>query len=295
MDVCVAICTFQRPAIRQTLESLARQQVPEGMTLSVRVADNDLEPVMKSRILAIAAETGLNLTYVHAPYRNISVARNACLENQNSDYLIFIDDDEEVSEGWLIAMLDRAGKSGAQVVFGPVMAVYPEGCPEWMRQCDLHTTKPEYDEGEIKTGYTGNTLLDMQSDIVKGERFNLSLGQTGGEDTEFFARLYKKGAKLVYDDDAIAYEKVPAHRATLSWLIKRRYCAGQSHGQLLVADRKTMGAVELVKAGIKVLVCFFSALMLSIYPVKRNYWLLRSCLHLGVASKLIGRDDLKQY
>ncbi|WP_062267601.1 glycosyltransferase [Endozoicomonas arenosclerae] len=295
MDVCVAICTFQRPAIRKTLESLARQKIPEGVQLSVRVADNDLEPVMKSRILAIAAETGLNLSYVHAPYRNISIARNACLNNLAADYLIFIDDDEEVSEGWLSAMLVKAESTDAQVVFGPVMAIYPEICPEWMKHCDLHTTKPDYEEGVIKTGYTGNTLLDMRSEFIRGEAFSLSLGQTGGEDTEFFFRLFKKGAKLVYEENAVAYEEVPENRAKLSWLIKRRYCAGQSHGQRLIADRNNTSAIELSKAGVKVLICFVSSLLLSIHPVKRNYWLLRGFLHLGVTSKLIGRDDLKQY
>ncbi|WP_257255473.1 glycosyltransferase family 2 protein [Endozoicomonas sp. SESOKO3] len=299
MDVCAAICTFRRPAVRKTLESLGQQRVPEGVKLSVRVADNDLEPAMKSQILAIAAEAGLNLTYIHAPYRNISIARNACLDNLDSDYLIFIDDDEELAEGWLVAMLSKAEKTAAQVVFGPVLAIYPENCPEWMERCDFHTTKPQYEEGVIQTGYTGNTLLDMRSEIINGERFNLSLGQTGGEDTEFFTRLFRNGAKLVYEENAIAYEEVPAHRAKLRWLIKRRYCAGQSYGHRLITGRENssaiQSAIELTKAVIKVFICFVGLLLFSTHSLKRNFWLLRGCLHLGVTSKLIGRENLKQY
>ena len=46
---------------------------------------------------AVAAELPFELLYVHCPAANISIARNACLDNSSGDFLAFIDDDETAS------------------------------------------------------------------------------------------------------------------------------------------------------------------------------------------------------
>ena len=50
--VDIAICTFRRPAVSETLASLSRLIVPAGVRLGVIVADNDVEPSARSRVEA---------------------------------------------------------------------------------------------------------------------------------------------------------------------------------------------------------------------------------------------------
>src|SRR3954471_20358160 len=106
--VDVGVCTFRRAAVADTLASLAGQMLPRDYALRVIVADNDETPSAEPVVRGAADAQGLDLTYVHAPARNISRARNACLEAATADWFAFIDDDETASPGWLSALLAEA-------------------------------------------------------------------------------------------------------------------------------------------------------------------------------------------
>ena len=69
VDVCV--CTFRRPSLRLTLESLAQQRARTEREVRVVVADNDVGQHARAAIEALASELALPLTYDHAPEQNI--------------------------------------------------------------------------------------------------------------------------------------------------------------------------------------------------------------------------------
>ena len=50
LRVDIAVCTFRRAALAQTLASLAWLSVPETVRLRVIVADNDVEPSARARV-----------------------------------------------------------------------------------------------------------------------------------------------------------------------------------------------------------------------------------------------------
>src|SRR5271166_4395888 len=91
VDVCV--CTYRRPHVSKTLNSLSQLEIPEGIAFRVIVADNDVGQSARASVEAVAAECNLHVDYIHAPARNISVARNACLDFAKGDSIAFIDDD----------------------------------------------------------------------------------------------------------------------------------------------------------------------------------------------------------
>src|ERR1700761_9052853 len=130
-SLAIGVCTFRREALDQTLESVARQGPGP---IRVVVADNDETPAAEARIRAVGARLGLDLDYRHAPARNISVARNACLDAAGGDWLLFIDDDEVAEPGWMDAMAREAARGRWDVVLGPVDAVYSDTAPAWMRR-----------------------------------------------------------------------------------------------------------------------------------------------------------------
>ena len=108
LHIDIGVCTFRRPELADTLRSLAAMTVPERATVRVIVADNDDAPSARALIERLRAEMPFEIIYVHCPASNISIARNACLDNGMGDFLAFIDDDETASKECSVSWKQRA-------------------------------------------------------------------------------------------------------------------------------------------------------------------------------------------
>ncbi|MDB5418381.1 MAG: glycosyl transferase, group 2 family protein [Phenylobacterium sp.] len=295
-DVDVAVCTFRRPGVVETLASLARQQLPPGRALRVIVADNDETPSAEARVRAAAVEHGLALRYVHAPARNISLARNACLDAATAEWLAFLDDDETAAPGWLAGLLAEAARGGWDAVLGPVKAVYGADAPAWLAAGDFHSTAPVEVAGRILKGYAGNVLIWRGAIAVRALRFDEALGRKGGEDDDFFYRLTDAGGTIGYAPDALAYEPVPSTRASLPWLLKRGFRTGQTHGARL--SQRHSGAGRLAQIGLAAAkggACLAGAVATAWSPGARGRWLVRGSLHAGAVARLAGWREVELY
>jgi len=294
--VDIGICTFRRPELERTLRSLANLAVPAEVAVRIIVADNDATPSARPVVDGLRPLLPFVVHYVHCPAANISVARNACLDNSDGDFLAFIDDDEQASTEWLLLLLMMADATQADAVLGPVRAQYEADAPDWMRRGDFHSTAPVWVNGEIRTGYTCNVLLRRASPAIAGRRFNLALGETGGEDTEYFTHIHRAGAKISFAANAFVEETVTPGRARLSWLAKRRYRMGQTHGRLLAGNTPFVKRpAQMVLATAKAGFCGLVSLGLSPLAIQRNRYGLRAVLHLGVISGLMGVREIRQY
>jgi succinoglycan biosynthesis protein ExoM len=297
--VVIGICTFQRPLVAETLASLAALDLPAG-PVSTIVADNDDSASAATMIARIAATHPLPIRYIHAPARNISVARNAILAaslDTGARYLALLDDDETATPGWLMALLRRQTATGSAAVVGPVHARYATTAPRWMQAGAVHDTQPELGRaGQVTEAYTCNVLLDLSVPTLRSLRFDPARGRTGGEDTAFFRALMAAGHQINYAPDATLHETVPADRATLRWLLRRRYRMGQTHASLIAAGRgwPSRGAATFIAAA-KASACLGMAGLRVLAPIPRNRALMRGALHLGAVAELIGRDRVEIY
>lgn len=281
----IAICTYQRAHLADTLRALGSLSVDPAWEVRVLVADNDAaptaQPVVESAILPFP------LSYLHAPARNISIARNACLEAARGHFIVFLDDDEIPARGWLTALITTATDTGADVVLGPVKARYSDGCPDWVRHGDFHSSIPVFTDGRVVSGGTGNVLLRR---VALGDhRFRPALGRSGGEDTVFFKDLESMGARFAIANDAVVHEAVPPVRETLQWLLNRRFRYGETHGMLLRESARGYGGRlrHVFPAIAKTLFC--AAMMALHLPARHRgrVWGLRGALHAGVAVRLL--------
>jgi len=296
MNVDVGVCTFRRPAVVETLASLARQDLPAGCGLRVIVADNDEAPSAAAMVGDAASRLGLSAAYVHAPSRNISRARNACLDAAQGDFLAFLDDDETASVGWLSALLAEAERNGWDAVLGPVKAVYAQDAPGWIAAGDFHSTKPVVDGGRILKGYAGNVLIRRSAIVARGLRFDEGLGRLGGEDDDFFYRLTDTGGTIGFAPDALACEPVPPSRASLKWLMTRSFRTGQTHGARLSQRARGAGRVAQISlAAAKGGACLAGAAATAWSPTARSRWLVRGSLHAGAVARLAGLRELQLY
>jgi succinoglycan biosynthesis protein ExoM len=290
--ITVGLCTFRRPQVAATLASLRAQQLPDGLTLQVIVADNDDTPSAQAVVMASGGAR-----YIHAPARNISLARNAILDAVEGPWLAFCDDDERLDPGWIAALWRQAQATGAAVVLGDVRAHYGAGAPEWMRRGGVHDTRPECDlQGRLKGGYTCNVLMNLADPGLAGLRFDPARGRTGGEDTAFFAAARDLGVVFAHAPDALAVEDVPDDRATLGWLLRRRIRMGQTHASLIGAGAGWPRRVRMaLLATAKMAACGGMAFGALPRPLARNRAIMRGALHFGTVSGLLGGRMIVPY
>ncbi|MFZ4541728.1 MAG: glycosyltransferase [Rickettsiales bacterium] len=286
----IAICTLRREHVAETMASLTTIENPEELQIRLLVADNDDTPSAEQRVVDAARALPFLTEYLHAPARNISIARNACLDAAKADLVAFLDDDEIVTPHWLNAMLATQRQTGADVVLGPVQATYSKTAPSWLARGDFHSTRPVWVKGKITTGYSGNVLMLRTAQSLHGLRFNEAYGVTGGEDTDFFSRAHKAGAQIAYAPDAIAYEQVPDDRANLKWLIRRHARYGQTHAiGLLAQNRPRLQQAALATA--KAAICWTMIPLGLLHPFRKQTWLLRGTLHAAAARHLLSAKN----
>jgi len=238
IDICVA--TYKRPLmLRALLNSLAQLEVNDN-SLTIIIVDNSPEAEGRDVVLSFESDNAqLQIRYMQQPEKNISLTRNMALDNLSSecDVLCFVDDDEYVSVDWLREMLIVYGSEKADVVFGPVVTVYPDGCPEWVLRSGIFERERQVTGAILRHGFTGNVLFNADIAKKEGFRFSKSFGLTGGEDTDFFKRLNGAGKKLVWCDSALVYEPLDMNRANAKWIFKRAYSNGQKYGRIYDAER----------------------------------------------------------
>jgi len=294
MRISIGICTFRRPHVAETLRAVLDQAAPMGLELEVIVADNDDFDTARSIVETAAATATVPLRYIHAPARNISIARNAVLDAAGGDWIAFLDDDETVGPGWINRLASCARRTGADVVFGPVAAAYPPDAPAWVVAGDFHSTHIQGDPGRRGEGHSGNVLFRWRGAPWSAVRFDLSLGRSGGEDTAFFDALRRFGARCSYEPDAIVREAAPAERLNFDWLWRRRIRYGQTHARLRLRDG-AFAATACIVAGLKAALCLSVATACAPIPLARRRWLLRAALHLGAAGRFAGARDVELY
>ena len=295
VDIC--ICTFRRKHIAETIESIAEMVLNDDLVIRLIIADNDVEPSAKSLVHETALRNGLDVHYVHAPSCNISIARNACLDAVTAPYVAFIDDDELVTEQWLNALMQTLQSSKADIAVGPVKAIYNCDTPEWVIAGDFHSIYPVFVNGEIRTGASNNILMRYTPALFGNLRFRINLGKSGGEDTVFFHTLWSEGARFVYSPEAVVTEYVPKDRATLLWLLRRRFRYGQTHGSILLSNSPGIAGrfKNIMLCLVKGHICLGGAVVNAWRINKFRFWLLRGTLHFGAVAKLFGKKEIECY
>jgi len=293
MTVDICLCTYRRPMVAETLRSIDAIERPEGVALRIIVSDNDITPSAQAIVALTAAEMLIEVLYQHAPARNISIARNAGLDAASADWVAFLDDDETVAPGWLLALLARQTQTRADAVFGHSRARYGADAPGWIAAGDYHSQISAPRAGLLLTGHTCIALLRWRGTPWQGERFEIGRGTSGGEDTEFFFRLNRMGAVYAIAEDADVFEAVPESRLSFRWLWRRKLRIGQSY----VSSATGLGARArlFVSAASKVGYCHGMAALRFYGQAARNFWLLRGAMHLGVCAGCLAVPSAKLY
>ncbi len=240
VSVCVATCG--RPiGLENLLGALEALEIPAGATLQVVVVDNDPAGSAKAICDEMVARHAYPLHYVVEKRRGIPFARNAALAValSDSDFVAFIDDDEIPESDWLAELLRVQDCYKADVVTGPCLPQYVEPPPSWVVDGAFHE-RPRHPTGTLRhVAFTHNALVRAAVFKTVDRHFDESMALNGGDDGEFFARVFAAGFQIVWADNAIVRERIPASRSTVRWILQRGFRVGTSSAWVQLNHRSS--------------------------------------------------------
>lgn len=253
--VAVCVATHDRPqGLERLLDGLANLEGRCELAADLEVVVVDNAPSVPARDLCDRYRVWLpGLVYVVELRRGIPVARNRALDSvrPDTDFIVFIDDDEVPEPNWLDELLGVQRACDADMVAGPVHSYFPDPVPAWVLGNPLFRPKPHRNFAELPSAGTNNALV--RAAICRELRFDEEMRFTGGSDADFFTRATRRGYRIVSAADAVTTEWVPAHRARAGWLVQRSFRLGNSQG---IVARKlsppSRNAVRVVMAGLRI-------------------------------------------
>lgn len=226
MLISIVIPTYRRPAmLAELLDALAPQLVPE---VEVLVIDNDPDAGARA-----TADAYPGVRYVHETRRGVVHARNRGVAEARGGHIVFIDDDEVPAPGWLAAFAAQA-RAGVRLAFGRIVPRYDGAAPAHLKPLldALFSREAEGPTGTDITAMwnylgTGNAMFDKAFAFPEAEPFDARFNASGGEDIWLIRGLMARGARLIWNREALVEEQVPAARMTADYLAARKFAHGQ--------------------------------------------------------------------
>ena len=225
--IVIAVLTYKRPDdIVTALTALDRQESGDHRRVEILVIDND--PLASAQTTVESLGLG-HIRYVHEPKAGIAAARNRALaESADVPLLIFVDDDETPSENWLRSLLATYDLTRPTAVVGPVISEFPFEPDEWMRGGRFFDRRRMPTGTVVTAAATNNLLLDLDQLRTMNLSFDERYGLSGGSDTLFTRQIVLAGGRMVWCDEAVVVDRVPADRMSRDWVLRRAFRSGNS-------------------------------------------------------------------
>jgi glycosyltransferase involved in cell wall biosynthesis len=255
MLVSICVATYKRPEglkkLLQGINDLCFDQIPCPV-IDVIVVDNEASGSARRICDELFSSFRWRLQCFEEPKQGITYARNKAIESiqSSTDFVAFIDDDEVPDPAWLENLLVVQKKYDADVVSGPVIHDFEvDRVPDWITQLKLFDTLSYPDGHLVNEVFTCNVLVSARIFCDVGS-FDHKFALTGGEDTDFFMRVYEAGYKMHWANRAITYEWVPKERTSVGWNLRRGYRSWGSYSYCEKKWRPSLGVriARLAKA-----------------------------------------------
>jgi GT2 family glycosyltransferase len=246
----VIVCAFASQRLDQTVDCVTSvlSQDPPPAQMIVAVDHNEtLQAELRARLPA-QVEIVAN---EHA--RGLSSARNTAIAHSRGDYIVFIDDDAIAHAHWLerlVAAFEDPAVAGAG---GHALPLWEARQPGWLPEELLWVVGCSYC-GLPETGAVRNPLgcnMAFRADLFRRVgMFNPAIGRLGSlplgcEETELCLRAARAlpGARIIMIAGAEIDHRVPAARASASYLVRRCYFEGISKALVRrLGDSRSLGA-----------------------------------------------------
>ena len=240
MELSIIISTYNNAAsLVRTLNSVALQDADKSLWECVVVNNNSTDDTAE-RVAAFAkAHSDINIICVNEPQQGLSHARNRGIVESKGTFVVFIDDDETINEGFVSAYIDLFYNHGAFVGSGALKVCYDSARPKWMSYYTEKMIANPLDLGNDIITITrtitpagGNMAFNREVFNIYGN-FDTNLGRKGselfgGEENDLFDRIRDLGERIYYTPYAVAYHHVADSKLTAEYFDKLSYGVGVS-------------------------------------------------------------------
>jgi len=292
--VTIAIITCKRPIwLARLLDALQEQVFSEHLVPTILVVDNASDKETRD-VVEQRSSGRIPIHYDVEKQAGIVYARNKCVSittSMNSDYLIFIDDDEWPKDNtWASDLVLSAKRYTADIVTSHVISVDEAGKQNWATE--ILYPAPDQSEGqELSVFYTNNLLLSKRVLEKMSPCFDERFAMTGASDYHFALKCTHAGFKCIYTDAPVV-EEMPSSRKNIKWFCRRGFRSGIGFTRSHIFEESLFKAVSksLVFSVVRV---FRGVLLILKSLLKRNKGslvdgLFRVCSGVGTFMGLFG-------
>ena len=238
----VIICTHNRcEALARTLDSLSKMCVPTDLMWELLVIDNnssDRTPEIIRSFMTPGAT--LPLKYFFEPVPGVSHARNRGVRESHGAIIAFVDDDVEVTRGWLREVRNAFQQYDPVCVGGRVLLQENSPRPPWWDKGVMDVSVGKFDRGTSVIVYEESDrefigiCANMMFKRIAFEKYGLFRTDMGkqpnrlntGEETEMADRLRKQKELVIYHPDVQVYHYPSAERFSKRYLRQQAYSMG---------------------------------------------------------------------
>lgn len=212
--VSVIIATYNREEpLCDTLHSLLKQDYPN---FEIIVVDQTATHLPTTKQLLEKLQSDGKIKYIFSPTPNTPKARNTGLKTAKGDVIIFVDDDVDLSTGFIDNHVKNYNDPKIGAVAGKVIPSPPIENPDAWR-CkdpikDWWWFKCDWDK-RIESAFAGGCNMSMRASAINsiGSFDENYVNECWGEETDPCFRLRKKGFTIIYDPSAaLTHFKVAA-------------------------------------------------------------------------------------
>lgn len=219
--VAVIIATRNRATLLgRALATVERARAATSATTEILVVDNGSTD-HTGEFLRAWAKAGSNCTHLQVPQPGKARALNAALASVRAPLLLFTDDDVEVHEDWLTAIVAFFERHPEYVAaMGRVRLPPAVSDPDTLRRVAYFGTLPLFDKGDQEADgihLYGCNMAVRRATFDRIGLFNERLGPGAGglhEDGDLARRILRAGLRIGYMPGAIVYHTVDPDRLT---------------------------------------------------------------------------------
>lgn len=198
VEVSVVIPTYNRKEkLTKTLDSLSKQDFPKEK-FEVVIVDDGSEQDVHSVVESF--KRILDIKYIKQKKEGPGIARNRGVEIAQGSIICFTDDDCMPERNWLGKFYNYFKDNRGRII-GGLTKVRESNLKALLAQFMANGAINAYIGREKKIIFLPTSNVGLKREIFKHFTFNPCIRYPGGEDLEFFWRIFQAGYNLAYYPD----------------------------------------------------------------------------------------------
>ncbi|MBN3037899.1 MAG: glycosyltransferase [Candidatus Omnitrophica bacterium] len=202
IELSVVIPTYNRKeALRNCLLSLKGQDFQRDK-YEIIVVDDSSQDGTEELVRSLAGEDG-NIRYVKQLHKGPAAARNLGAKEANGPVVGFTDDDCVLEKDWIRLMVQSHRDDPLAIAVGGLTKVPYQKANIMISQALSNGAIQDRLNGESKVIFFPTCNVSFKRGVLSKYRFDEDFPLPGGEDLEFFWRLFKQGYRFVWNKDIL--------------------------------------------------------------------------------------------